>query len=226
MSGLEVLGIIASISQLVQYSVRLIGILQDICQNAAHSAKRYRRHELQVKQVLQIAELIRATEKLQSELIISHLDSLAETTKSIEGAIEKTLYFAGPASKFKKCLRSLEVSKADSAISRGFDDLERDKSCLTLCLLGNFGSLIVNIESSVEKITDSHGRLEMIHKSLQECPKIAEESKKIKEEAAVSSSHRVYYSTCGCEQKHIHKPVLSEVCNSPYLFSEARSQTC
>lgn len=218
MSGLEAIGIVASISQLVQYSVKLIAILQDISQNAAHSGKRYRRHKLQVQQVIQIAEIIRATEGLQSDLIKSHLLSLAETTKSIEEAIDRTLFFAGPATKFQKCLRVLDVPKADSAVFRGFDDLERDKSCLTLCLLGSFGSLIVGIQSNVEHIPHLQGQLGDIQKSLQDCTKIAAESRRIQENTVVSSEHGFCFS-CGSEQRHMYEPVSQKVCKFTHLLS-------
>ncbi|KAF9634140.1 hypothetical protein BFW01_g5035 [Lasiodiplodia theobromae] len=207
MAGIETIGIVASVSQLVQYSAKLIRILQDICQNAAQSKKRYRRHEQQVQQVIQIAELIRTTDGLQSALILSHLESLTETTKSIEEAIEKALSIAGPEKKLKKCLKILNVSKADSAIHRGFDELERDKSCLTLCLLGSFGSLIVSGRSSVKQVP---GQLESMQKSLQDCPKVAEESKKIKENAPVSRRHRLC-SSCECDQANMQGSTRPDV---------------
>lgn len=214
MSGLEAIGIVASISQLVQYSAKLIAILQDISQNAAHSSKRYRRHKIQVQQVVQIAKLIRETEGLHSDLIVSHLLSLAETTKSIEEAFERTNFFAGSANKLQKCKKVLDIPKADSAIFRGFEDLERDKSCLTLCLLGNFGSLIVGIQSNVEKIPRLQGQLENIQKNLQDCTEIAEESRRIQENTVVSSEHR-FCSSCGSEKRHVHETVSHDVCNLP-----------
>lgn len=207
MSGFEAIGIIASVSQLVQYSTKLIRILHDICQNAAQSAKRYQRRQLQIQQVIQIAELIQATDGLQSALILSHLKSLTETTKTIKEAIEKALFFTGPEKKLKKCLKILDGSKADSAILRGFDELERDKSCLTLCLLGSFGSLIVSIQANVEQVP---GKLESMQKSLQDCPNVAEESKKIKENSLVSPARRLC-SSCACDQTNMQGSVRPDV---------------
>lgn len=204
---MEVIGLVASVTQLVQYSAKLISILQYICQNAAQSAKRFQRHELQVQQVIQIAELIKATDALQSALILSHLNSLTETTKFIKEAIEKALYFAGPEKKWKKCLKFLDVPKANSEILQGFDDLERDKSCLTLCLLGSFGSLIVSIQSNVEQVPE---QLESMQKSLQDCSKVAEESKKIEENAPVSARHRLC-SSCEYDQTNTQGSARPEV---------------
>lgn len=196
MSGIEVLGIIASVSQLVQYSTRLILILSEICNKTAKSSRRYRRHEQQVRQVKQIAELVSATQGLQSDLIHSHIASLTETTRSIEEAMERTLFFAGPSSKMKKCLKLLDIPKADATIFQGFEDLERDKSCLTLCLLGSFGSLIVQIQGSMPAIQSQVGD---IQKSLQDCTEIAEESKRVRDECTGATAHHVC-SICGCQE--------------------------
>lgn len=196
MSGIEVIGIIASVSQLVQYSTKLIMILNEICNKTPKSSQRYRRHEQQVRQVKQIAELISATQGLQSDLIHTHIDSLTETTKSIEEAMERTLFFAGPSSKMKKCLRILDIPKADAMVFQGFEDLERDKSCLTLCLLGSFGSLIVQIQGGMPAMQSQVGD---IQKSLQDCTEIAKESKRIRDECTDTVGHHVC-SICGCQK--------------------------
>lgn len=200
MSGAEVIGLLASVSQLVQYATKLVSLLQQICQDSARSADRYQRHQLQVHQVVRIARLIDKNEGLKTELVLSHVESLTITTQTLQRAIEQSVWFTGPSNKFKKCLKVLELPKAQDAIVKGFADLEREKSCLSLCLLGEFGKIIFQIQTNLDSSLPSiRERVGSIQQSLQESSEIAEESRKVEKGSTDTSCE--HCSVCTCQYK-------------------------
>ncbi|KAH7046724.1 hypothetical protein B0J12DRAFT_137682 [Macrophomina phaseolina] len=181
MSGLEVVGAAASVTQLVQYCVKLGALLQDICQNADKLAKQYEGRKQHIDQVLHMAQLISRTENFhQSRLIQDHVISLTKTTLSIHSEINQIKWFLCSTSKVRKCLRALEYPKFEESIAKGFADLERDKSCLALCLLGTFGHRISEIQSALEAgLPSIQEEIGSIKQHLHENSEIAERSREI-----------------------------------------------
>ncbi|EKG11288.1 hypothetical protein MPH_11633 [Macrophomina phaseolina MS6] len=128
-----------------------------------------------------MAQLISRTENFhQSRLIQDHVISLTKTTLSIHSEINQIKWFLCSTSKVRKCLRALEYPKFEESIAKGFADLERDKSCLALCLLGTFGHRISEIQSALEAgLPSIQEEIGSIKQHLHENSEIAERSREI-----------------------------------------------
>lgn len=182
MSGLEVVGAIASITQLGQYSARLIVCLRDLSKNLDRSAERFREHRNQVEELRKIVESLNNTEGIQSEALFYPVESLLKTADSIGTTLRKH-FVSDPSNPFKKWknrAKAIQLSKAEATVLKGFDDLERQKSTLILAILGNFGGLIQRIDARLESgIPELLEQFERIESNLRSCSSITQESRKL-----------------------------------------------
>lgn len=183
MSGLEVVGAIASVTQLGQYSVRLIVCLRDLSQNIQRSAKRFQEHQKQIDELRQIAEFVRDSQGIQSVDLIPPVEALLQTTETLLTTLTKR-FVDDPSNlskKWKNRAKGIQFPKAEAAVLKGFEDLERHKSTLTLALLGSLGGLIQRVDSRLERgIPELQDQVGNIERSLRACSGIAIESRRLK----------------------------------------------
>lgn len=202
MSGLEVLGGLASASQLFQYTSTLVITLYQLYRNVEHSEERYGQYKAQIDQIIQIAKLVQSLEEvLRTEIVTAHIRALLKTTESISGALEEGCV-GDISKKWRRCLKAFQWHKAEEAILKGFADLERDKSCLTLCILGTYGAFISRIDRNVgEGIPQLQGQVGKLERSLSDCSEIAKEGFRIRSDPCFFHKHFCSIRTC----KKMHK---------------------
>lgn len=210
MSGLEAIGAIASVSQLVQYTTTLVLKLHELYRNVENAGEQYRRYKDEIHQLLQIAGLVKSVDELlQSEIVASHIHALVKATESIEEALRQG-YVGDITKRWKKCLKAWQWNKAEEAIAKGFADLERNKSCLTLCILGTYGSLISRIDRNLEDgIPQLQGQVGNIEYTLRSCTGLVEEGGKIRSNP--SSFCKVSCSNRKCKKMHKRNGDSNEV---------------
>ncbi|OJD31512.1 uncharacterized protein BKCO1_4700049 [Diplodia corticola] len=190
MSGLEVIGAIASASQLLQYTVTLVNNLQTLYRNVEHAGERCSLYREQIDQLLQITDLLKSLEEvLCFDTVAPHVRALVKTTESIDEALRQG--GAGDISRrWRRLLKARQWGKAEDMILKAFADLEREKSCLTLSILANYGGLMGRIDRNIgdglPQLQEQVGRIE---RTLSSCSAIVQEGERIKETSAFLDNH-------------------------------------
>ncbi|KAF4544514.1 uncharacterized protein LTHEOB_6084 [Lasiodiplodia theobromae] len=182
MSGLEAIGAIASVSQLVQYTATLISKLHALYRNVEQSGKRCKLYREQIDELLKIAGLVDSLkEVLRSEVVTTHVQALLRTIENIDKELRQGC--AGDISRrWKRCLEAVRWGKAEEAILRGFEDLERDKSCLALSILATYGTLISRIDRNVgDGLPQLQEQVEKIERTLSNCSISVKEEERTQE---------------------------------------------
>lgn len=179
MSGLEAIGAIASVSQLGQYSIKLILRLHDLARNIDRAAKRFQSYKVHVDQVRQVVVMIKNSTDIQDDILLPHVEALLSITTDIDHTIAHNFAVNEP-KKWKKYLKGLQIAKAEEAILRGFDDLERNKSSLTLCILEKYWGLIFRIDATLGSgFPGLREQVDNIEKSLRACPVMTDDGQTI-----------------------------------------------
>ncbi|KAF2797215.1 hypothetical protein K505DRAFT_358577 [Melanomma pulvis-pyrius CBS 109.77] len=160
----EVIGVVASVGQLLQYSCTLIETLRAFYERVRDAPERHDRQLHHITQIISTATLIRETKSLQNELVSTHLNSITITIKSLEHTIKKAIQ-ASPTTK-TRYWKALWSSNKDNSISKGFALLEEHKSALALCLLGTLGAVLVPAVHSTVDI------VEQIRVAIQQLPRV------------------------------------------------------
>lgn len=215
MSGLEAIGAIASISQLAQYTAILIFNLQSLYRNVKHSGERCDLYREQIDQLLQVANLINSlAEVLKSEAITSHVLALVRITDTIEKAL-KHASVGEEAKKWRKCLKAWKWIKEEDTILQGFSDLERNKSCLVLCILAAYGGLISRIDRNIEDgIPQIKSQVGSIERTLSSCSTILKEGDRIKDDSTFFDKHHCSHQNSF--KMHKANEENKEVCGSAF----------
>ncbi|KAF2489622.1 hypothetical protein BU16DRAFT_160973 [Lophium mytilinum] len=154
MAGIEVLGVIASVGQIIHYGGVIVIGLHDLYQQAQHAPERYAQLANQVEQLVHTAQLIAETEALKTDLVRRHLDTLLDTVKSLDHTIKRALKDTSKRPG-KRYWRAIWSSHREEKISKGFSRLEENKSSLVLCILGTYGEFMM----PAAQVTDGSAKL-------------------------------------------------------------------
>lgn len=132
MAGIEIVGFLASASQLVLYSIKITTSLSEICQRVQDAPLRIRQRSDQVKQLISTAQLIEQHHLLQTAQVLTHINATLEQAKSLSAILEqlKKDYSRGSIRRYWKIL----TANKEKEILANFDRLEKEKSALSLCI--------------------------------------------------------------------------------------------
>lgn len=137
MSGLEVIGAIASVAQLAQYVMGTNSSIFELCSVLRHAPKKFQQHAYTVKQLSEMIQLVQANQWLRSSSAVA--DILEDITQRVKEA-QDLLRRAEPGgfsnvrttTKYWKHFKNL---RKESQIAGIFAELEKKKSSLSLCIL-------------------------------------------------------------------------------------------
>ena len=135
MSGVEAVGLIASISQLVVYGIKIATCLSEICQRVRDSSRRIAQHSGQVRQLVIIVQYIENYvdhRSLQTAHFRAQIDATLEQARSLSATLEQLRndYSRGTIRKYWKTIQGGK----EKEILANFDRLEKEKSSLLLCI--------------------------------------------------------------------------------------------
>lgn len=132
MSGIEVVGLVASVSQLVTYSIKITQNLSEICQRVQDGPLIVKQRSDQIKQLISTAELIQQNHFLQTAHVLIHLNETLEQAKTLSTTLERLAndYSRGS---IRRCWKILIATK-EKTILANFDRLEKEKSALVLSI--------------------------------------------------------------------------------------------
>ena len=132
MSGIEVVGLVASASQLLVYSIKITTNLSEICQRVQDAPLIVKQRSDQIKQLISTAEFIQQNRHLQTAQVLIHLKETLEQAKTLSTTLERLEkdYSRGS---LRRCWKILIATK-EKAILANFDRLEKEKSALVLSI--------------------------------------------------------------------------------------------
>lgn len=139
MAGIEVIGVLAGVGQLIQLSGAVISGLHDLYKRAHGASERYSQQTNQIEQLIHTANLIADTEALNTPLVARHLQTLLDTVRSLHQTLAHALNDASR----KRYWKVIWSTHREEKISRGFLQLEENKSSLVLCILGTYGGIMM-----------------------------------------------------------------------------------
>ena len=148
MSGIEILGLVASASQLALYSIKITTCLAEICKRVQDAPVRIRQHSDQIRQLQSTVQLVQQNHLLQTAHVYAHINATLEQAKTLSAILEQLTkdYSRGSIRKYWKILKA----SREKEILDIFDRLEKEKSALILCIsviqMDQLGQGIVKME--------------------------------------------------------------------------------
>lgn len=132
MAGIEIVGFLASASQLVVYSIKIATCLSEICQRVQDAPERIRQHSDQIRLLVSTAQLVEQHRLLQTTHVHAHINATLEQAKTLSATLEQLTkdYSRGSIRRYWKILKAAK----EKEILANFDRLEKEKSALLLCI--------------------------------------------------------------------------------------------
>ena len=145
MSGIEVIGVIASASQLVRYVLDIIDYTKTLSVLIKSSSCPFQHHRQHLENLVSAVETIRRTPILQTNLIKTHLQTLLNRTASLHDTL-KPFSRVSQQTALGKVWTAIQAHKAEAHILKDLNILERDKSNLLLCITTSYGPILHGIQ--------------------------------------------------------------------------------
>ena len=132
MSGIELVGLLASASQLVIYSIKITTSLSEIYQRIQDAPLKIKQHSDQIKQLIDTSEFVRQHPLLQTDQVHIHINATLEQAKCLSTVLEQLSkdYTRGSIRRYWKIL----TANKEKEILANFDRLEKEKSALVLSI--------------------------------------------------------------------------------------------
>lgn len=132
MSGIEVVGILASTAQLITYILRISTYFEEICEKVQGAGQEFKKHSGQIQQLTLIAEDVKRHPLLQTDTIHSHVKALLGDAETLCTILDHVIaqYGRGLIRKFFWAIKSHKERDILIIIER----LEREKSALVLSI--------------------------------------------------------------------------------------------
>ena len=132
MAGIEIVGFLASASQLVLYSIKITACLFELCQQVQDAPLRIRQNSDQITQLISTAQLVEENHFLQTAYVLNQTNATLKQAKNLSAILQRLTedYSRGP---IRRCWKLLTGTK-EKEILAIFDRLEKEKSALILCV--------------------------------------------------------------------------------------------
>lgn len=149
MSGFEVIGVVASASQIIKYTAEIIDYIRSVFDFVTGTSCQFEQHREHLEALILTVKTIRQTPLLQTSLVRDHLEVLLRQSKTL-GQVLRRYTVNLPRKSFRRIWTALFVHKAEGQILRGLASLERDKSNLLLCLTSSYGIVLHEIKERID----------------------------------------------------------------------------
>ena len=155
MSGVEVLGLLASVAQLAAYTGNITNTIVEIYRRVQDTPKRIRQLKEQLRMLIHITELIRSDRALQTKEVEDHVRSTLEQAKLLNKLLEKVKVEYSQSTARK--LWTAVLHNKEKEIVRSFEQLEQRKSALHFCVSLSHSTLLGDIRNSVDQLHYKQG---------------------------------------------------------------------
>ncbi|KAL8789035.1 MAG: hypothetical protein Q9195_007001 [Heterodermia aff. obscurata] len=141
MSGLEVIGVVASASQLMRYLFEIIDYTQSVRTFIRGASCPFQQHREHLESLISVVNSIRQAPLLQTSIIEKHLKALLNRSETLCATLRRySLDLArSPVNKF---WTALQARRAEAQILKDLASLERQKSNLLLYITTSHGIVL------------------------------------------------------------------------------------
>ena len=149
MSGLEVIGVVASASQLVRYILEIIDYTRTIWAFIKGASCPFQQHREHLESLISVIGTIRQTPFLQTRTVQTHLKALLNRTETLCATLRR--YSTDlTRSTIGKIWTALQAHKAEAQILKDLASLERHKSSLLLCITSSHGLVLHQLKAKMD----------------------------------------------------------------------------
>ncbi|MCJ1375559.1 hypothetical protein MMC20_006796 [Loxospora ochrophaea] len=160
MSGVEVIGTVASLAQLGLFSISAL----DLYQQMRDAPAKIQRHRDTIEQLVRIVHLIRFSQWLQTENIIRTVQAILERVREIRRLFPQSQVSGSAGYVSFKDLRHVLLSvRREKQISSSFKALSESKSDLTLCILATQAQQTGDASSGIKILLDAVPKIEVLY---------------------------------------------------------------
>lgn len=133
MSGIEVLGVLASIAQLLDCSLKLSSLVGEVYSRVREAPERVVMHTAQLGQLVDTARLIERSSDLQKPIVNIHLKATLAEAARLQRILERMIEDYTKGSRKKRILKAVKGA-GERLMLNSFERLEKEKSALILCI--------------------------------------------------------------------------------------------
>ena len=153
MSGVEAIGLLASVSQLAGHALNIYSSISEIYHKIQNAPRIIQEHAEHIKQLIDTAELINGHKLLQTDCINSQLISTLKQARLLSATLDKVKkdYLRG-----RVVRRYWKIVKGDreKEILASLKRLDQERSALVLCISIAHTDLLGTIQESVAPSID------------------------------------------------------------------------
>ena len=154
MSGVEILGVLASTTQLAAYSIKIALHLDEIHAAVTSTSAQIKRHLRQIKELIAIAVLIEEHESLWSTAIHRQLQSTLVEAQNLHELLEKLAERNSQNVIWRYW--SLLSGIVEKTVLTCLDNLEKEKSTLCICIGTVHTGLLLSIRERVDTFSSTN----------------------------------------------------------------------
>ncbi|TVY87774.1 hypothetical protein LAWI1_G006406 [Lachnellula willkommii] len=133
MSGIEAIGVLASIGQLLEFGLKITSLINDVYNRVKDAPEKVLLHTAHIKQLVETACLIQEESELQNPLVHSHVRATLQEAEKLQRILERMVVDYTKGSGKKRLWKTL-VGREERRMIASFDRLEKEKSALILCI--------------------------------------------------------------------------------------------
>ncbi|KAL8743581.1 MAG: hypothetical protein Q9184_008094, partial [Pyrenodesmia sp. 2 TL-2023] len=150
MSGIATLGVLASVTQLAAYSIKIVLHLDEIYAAFQNTSARTKGHFKQIKELIEITTLIEQQKNLWSPAVNRQLQATLSEAQILYDLLRElaSKYSQNSIWKYWSILSRV----AENQIQSSLDNLERQKSTLRLCIDTVHTDLLLSIKGSIDTL--------------------------------------------------------------------------
>ncbi|CZR70053.1 uncharacterized protein PAC_19954 [Phialocephala subalpina] len=154
MSGVEILGAVASAVQVADICIRITDSLVEFYSRVHDAPEKINQRTVQIAQLKEMAHLIERCPSLQISPVTSILKSISHEARRLEDILTQATT-RGNEGKVKRKLKSVGFALKEKQVESICTRLESEKTTLLLCIAGIDSALLSSINLEVVKIQDT-----------------------------------------------------------------------
>jgi len=130
MSGIEAVGVLASIAQLLEFGLKLTSLINDVYNRIEEAPEKVLLHTTHIKQLI---HLIQEQSELQNPTVHSHVRTTLAEAEKLQQILQRMVEDYTKGSGKKRLWKAL-VGREERRMVASLERLEKEKSALILCI--------------------------------------------------------------------------------------------
>ena len=157
MTGIEIIGLTASLTQLVDLSIKLSGALTTFRRRLHEEPVRIEEYQSQLKHLANTAILITENHELHTSMVHGHVQAILSRMNGLDKLVND-LNSIEAQRNLKRYWRAL-TGRKEKEVAAAFNRLERDKTTLVLSITGTNTGLLREISERLKSVSgQTYGR--------------------------------------------------------------------